>query len=71
MFDRASWGCLKVLLLSAKAVKSLFEFNFCELLKQMITYYSYLHHDSDKVLYFFSLYYLVQFCGHAPVIEVP
>lgn len=44
---------------SAKAVKSLFELNFCVLLEQMISYYSYVHHDSDKVLYFFSLYYLV------------
>ncbi|OQU77294.1 hypothetical protein SORBI_3009G025200 [Sorghum bicolor] len=51
-------GLLKGLAsVSAKAVKSLFELNFCELLEQMITYYSYLHHDSHKVQILVELIY--------------
>ncbi|XP_020395487.1 E3 ubiquitin-protein ligase UPL4 [Zea mays] len=42
---------------SAKAVKSLFELNFCVLLEQMISYYSYVHHDSDKVQMLLELIY--------------
>ncbi|KAJ1261374.1 hypothetical protein BS78_09G024900 [Paspalum vaginatum] len=42
---------------SEKAVKSLFELNFCELLKQMITYYSSSHHDNDKVQMLVELIY--------------
>ncbi|KAM0841892.1 hypothetical protein ACQ4PT_058719 [Festuca glaucescens] len=35
---------------SAKAVKSLFDLGVCDLLKQMITYYSSSHSNSDKML---------------------
>ncbi|OEL17672.1 E3 ubiquitin-protein ligase UPL4 [Dichanthelium oligosanthes] len=51
-------GLLKNLAsVSAKAVKSLFELDFCELLKQMITYYSSSHHDNDKVQMLLELIY--------------
>ncbi|WVZ96018.1 hypothetical protein U9M48_041707, partial [Paspalum notatum var. saurae] len=51
-------GLLKNLAsVSEKAVKSLFELNFCELLKQMITYYSSSHHDNDKVQMLVELIY--------------
>nr|CAB3460044.1 unnamed protein product [Digitaria exilis] len=51
-------GLLKNLAsVSAKAVKSLFELDFCELLKQMITYYSSFHLDSDKMQMLVELIY--------------
>ncbi|BAF16417.2 Os05g0122400 [Oryza sativa Japonica Group] len=44
-------GLLKDLAsLSARAVKSLFELNICDLLKQMITYYTSSHSDHNKDL---------------------
>ncbi|CAN6358366.1 unnamed protein product [Urochloa humidicola] len=42
---------------SAKAVKSLFEMDFCELFKQMITYYSSSNRDNDKVQMLVELIY--------------
>ncbi|CAL5097213.1 unnamed protein product [Urochloa decumbens] len=50
-------GLLKNLAsVSAKAVKSLFELDFCELLKQMVTYYS-SSNDNDKVQMLVELIY--------------
>uniref|UniRef100_K3ZBY2 HECT-type E3 ubiquitin transferase n=1 Tax=Setaria italica TaxID=4555 RepID=K3ZBY2_SETIT len=51
-------GLLKNLAsVSAKAVKSLFELDFCGLLKQMITYYSSSNCDNDKVKMLLELIY--------------
>lgn len=46
---------------SEKAVNSLFDLGVCDLLKQMITYYSRSHSGSDKVLYLSLLYFLGDF----------
>ncbi|KAL6864715.1 hypothetical protein ACP4OV_015866 [Aristida adscensionis] len=51
---------------SAKAVKSLLELGVCELLKQMITYYSTSHSDSDKVRMLVELMYQIM-----PPLETP
>ncbi|CAN6336164.1 unnamed protein product [Urochloa humidicola] len=51
-------GLLKNLAsVSAKAVKSLFELDFCELIKQMITYYSSSNRDNNKVQMLVELIY--------------
>uniref|UniRef100_A0A0E0H8V4 HECT-type E3 ubiquitin transferase n=1 Tax=Oryza nivara TaxID=4536 RepID=A0A0E0H8V4_ORYNI len=62
-------GLLKDLAsLSARAVKSLFELNICDLLKQMITYYTSSHSDHNKVQTLVELiYYLMpplEMCDH-------
>uniref|UniRef100_A0A0D9WC73 HECT-type E3 ubiquitin transferase n=1 Tax=Leersia perrieri TaxID=77586 RepID=A0A0D9WC73_9ORYZ len=62
-------GLLKDLAcLSARAVKSLFELNICDLLKEMITYYTSSHSDHNKVQTLVELiYYLMpplEMCDH-------